>query len=58
MGLLRKLQRAVGLAQENEDRVAKAVSEKSSRLDESDVKKGMDKASEMAGESGSNDDRK
>jgi len=58
MGLLRKLQRAIGLAQENEDRVAKAVSEKSSRLDESDVKKGIDKAGEMAGESGSNGDRK
>lgn len=55
MGLTSKIKRAIGLAQENEDEVAKAVSEKSSKLDESDVREGLDRAGETANESGSND---
>ncbi|MFB6087472.1 MAG: hypothetical protein ABEJ85_03035 [Haloarculaceae archaeon] len=51
MGVLSKLKKLVGLAEKHEDTIAKAASKKSSKIDEEDVKKAVDKASEMTDES-------
>jgi hypothetical protein len=50
MGKLKALKELLGLVQKNEDKIAKKVSQKSSKIDEEQVKKAVDKASSAAGE--------
>jgi hypothetical protein len=50
MGKLKALKKLLGLVQKNEDKIAKKVSKKSSKIDEEQVKKAVDKASSAAGE--------
>jgi hypothetical protein len=50
MGKLKALKELLGLVRKNEDKIAKKVSQKSSKIDEEQVKKAVDKASSAAGE--------
>lgn len=46
MGKLKYLKKLLGLLQNNDDKIAKQVSKKTSKLDEDQVKKGINKASD------------
>ncbi|MFB6082916.1 MAG: hypothetical protein ABEJ94_01560 [Halorientalis sp.] len=50
MGKLKIVKKVLDLLKQNEDKVAKEVSKRTSKVDEEQVKKGIDKASDLVDE--------